>query len=107
MISRMAYGLRWHLPQAGIAFAITVVVWLAYYFRFPNAPLTEIEFLVAFVLAYLCVAGARWLIARRHGQRTAVETIHKGGEPETARQRPSPPVNERAPEGEPSSEIKR
>jgi hypothetical protein len=69
--------IRWHLPLAGIAFAIAMVVWLAFYFRFPNAPLNETEFLVAFVLAYLCAAGVRWFFARRHGQGTSDDSPDK------------------------------
>ena len=58
-------GLGRQLPLAVMAFAFATVVWLVFYFRFPSAPLSETEFLVAFLLAYLCGLGLRRLIARR------------------------------------------
>lgn len=52
------------LPSLGIGFAIAVGVWLLFYWSFPTKPLTEIEFLAVWVVAYGGVAAVRWLFAR-------------------------------------------
>ena len=59
------------LVQSCIAFAAAVVVWLVFYFWFPSTPLTTVEFLVVFVIAYLVVAAVNRLISRQHGKRAA------------------------------------
>lgn len=49
----------------GVPFALTVVVWVAFYLRFPADPLGVGETLVVFVAASGLVALYRWWRSRR------------------------------------------
>ncbi len=61
---RLGARLKRCAPSIGIGFAIAVVVWLLFYYRFPTELLGEMEFLAVWMIAFGCAAGARALIGR-------------------------------------------